>query len=692
MSSQALIDLTSPFEAFKPPRRVTVAQGAQEFFHIRQPGGYTGPWSADETPYMVEPMNTAASRRHESVCFIGPSRSGKTISMVDAFMVYAVTCDPGDMLILQMTQEKAREFSKTRIDRAIRYSPALKAIMSVNALHDNTHDKLFKHGMWLRIGWPTATQLSGSDYRYVALTDYDRMPDDVDGDGAPFVLALKRTQTFLSRGMCVVESSPGRELSDPNWRPSTPHDGPPCGGIVGIYNRSDRRRWYWPCPHCGEFFEAKPGLDLFRLPAEDVLLEAVRHADIDELAREYDKPACPHCGAFIPRTKKHEMNLRGAWLADGQTIAASGKIEGDPIRSNIAGFWLGGIAAAYQSWHSLVTRYLQGLRDYVLTGQELTLQTTVNTDQGMPYMPRILAASNQGAGGPETRKEKIERYIVPDAARFLVAAVDVQGGQGARFVVQVHAIGPHMEQWLVDRYSIRESRRAGVDGGFAPLDPASYPEDWDLLTDLIIKATYRLPDNMREMRVRMLAVDSGGEDGVTDKAYDWYRRLRREQYHGRAMLVKGASARTAPIIRESWVGSKKHGEKGDIPLYLLNTNQLKDAVSATMKRPVPGPGYLHIPDWVPQSFFDELGAEVRKPDGAWMKVRKNNEALDLSGYIRAACIKLGADRIDWNAPPAWARHADENPEVITREERRELQQGTQTAAVRRRVAQSAYLR
>nr|WP_285222385.1 phage terminase large subunit family protein [Escherichia coli] len=21
-----------------------------------------------------------------------------------------------------------------------------------------------------------------------------------------------------------------------------------------MYNRGDRRRWYWPCPHCGEYF------------------------------------------------------------------------------------------------------------------------------------------------------------------------------------------------------------------------------------------------------------------------------------------------------------------------------------------------------------------------------------------------------------------------------------------------------
>ena len=26
-------------------------------------------------------------------------------------------------------------------------------------------------------------------------------------------------------------------------------------GILSLYNRGDRRRWYWPCPHCGEYFQ-----------------------------------------------------------------------------------------------------------------------------------------------------------------------------------------------------------------------------------------------------------------------------------------------------------------------------------------------------------------------------------------------------------------------------------------------------
>lgn len=695
----ALADVSSPFAAFRPPRRVTVSKGAQDALFLRQPGGYVGPWSPDETPYMVEPMDMLASKRHEAVCFVGPARTGKTMGLLDAWMTYAVTCDPGDMLVVHMTQEKAREYSKTRIDRAIRHSTQLNDLMPRTGHNDNTHDKLFRHGMWLKIGWPTVTQLSGSDYRYVALTDYDRMADDIDGEGSAYGLGLKRTQTFLSRGMCMVESSPGRPITDPNWQPQTPHEGPPCTGVVGIYNRGDRRRWYWPCPHCDEYFEAKPGLDLFCLPDEKELSEIVREVDIDEFAREHAKVVCPHCGCLIEASEKHPMNRRGVWLADGEMISADGTRSGTPPRSTIASYWLGGVAAAYQSWHSLISRYLQGLREYVLTGSELTLQNTVNTDQGLPYLSRLVANAMLKGEGPEGRRDgELEKFIVPDEARFVLAAVDVQGGQNSRFVVQVHAIGPYLEQWPIDRYSITESKRKGIDGGFAPLDPASYPEDWDTITELVIKATYRTTVENREIKVKAVAVDTGGEDGVTDKAYEWYRRLRKDNLHGSVMLIKGASTPMAPLVKESWVGSKRAGtDKGDIPLYLLNTNLFKDAISAALKRPVPGPTYVHIPAWLPKAFFDELRAEIRDARGRWMKIKKRNEAFDLMAYIRALCVRLGADQPTfWDNPPVWANNLAENSLIISREDRKRLQDSgdstENTAQFRRRTGRSSYLR
>lgn len=42
----------------------------------------------------------------------------------------------------------------------------------------------------------------------MALTDYDRFPEDIDREGDAFSLASKRTKTFMRSGMTLVESSP----------------------------------------------------------------------------------------------------------------------------------------------------------------------------------------------------------------------------------------------------------------------------------------------------------------------------------------------------------------------------------------------------------------------------------------------------------------------------------------------------
>lgn len=95
------------------------------------------------------------------------------------------------------------------------------------------------------------------------------------------------------------------------------------------------------------------------------------------------------------------------------------------------------------------------------------------------------------------------------------------------------------ERWLVDRYNIRQSLRCDANGESLPIDPASYPEDWDLLlTDVFYKTWRMASDPRRCMRLMAMAVDSGGEDGVTDNAYRFWRKCRREELAGMFTCLK----------------------------------------------------------------------------------------------------------------------------------------------------------
>lgn len=148
--------------------------------------GNSVPWDPELTPYIIEPMNCPASREYDAVIFVGPARTGKTIGLIDGWIVYTIVCDPSDMLVVQMTEDKAREHSKKRLDRTFRSSAAVKKRMSPRRNDNNVHDKTFRDGSFLKIGWPSVNIMSSSDYRFVALTDYDRFPENIDSEGDGF--------------------------------------------------------------------------------------------------------------------------------------------------------------------------------------------------------------------------------------------------------------------------------------------------------------------------------------------------------------------------------------------------------------------------------------------------------------------------------------------------------------------------
>jgi phage terminase large subunit GpA-like protein len=95
---------------------------------------------------------------------------------------------------------------------------------------------------------------------------------------------------------------------------------------------------------------------------------------------------------------------------------------------------------------------------------------------------------------------------------------------------------------------------------------------------------------------------------------------------------------------------------GDVPLYLLQTNALKDRVNNALWRDSPGPGYVHFPSWLGAWFYEELTYEERTPDGKWSKPGKGaNEAFDLLVYADALVMLHGYEKIKWPDAPDWAQ-------------------------------------
>lgn len=655
-------------QLLRPPQRISVSEAAERYLRVGTPGGFVGPWSRETFPYMAEPLDMTSSRHVTGVVFVGPSQSGKTFSLIGGRIAYAKKCNPADQLIIQMSQDTARDWSRKELDRWIRNSPEILAQLSTRARDNNTYDKHWRDGSILKIGWPTATQVASKSVRDAMATDYDRMPADI--EGSLFGHLDQRIKAWGSRGIAIVESSPGYDVApcDSKWRrPPGSHEAPPVGGILGLFNNGDRCLWHWPCPHCGEFFEAEPGIGLFKIPSLEELRELLKSYSVGQLVARYAQPVHRECGALIGPEHKRNMNARGLWLAEGEHVTRGGEVTGTARKSQIASYWLGGVAAAFQVWDKMVAKHLQAVEQWSRSGELTLLRQTCNTDQGAPFwIPQAGKTSN--AHELQERCESWPQQMVPEGVRFLTAQVDVQAGDRRGFVVQVTGWGPNREKWIVDRYALLSSERKDASGEPLPIDPAAYVEDWERLIDKCINRRYLLADGSgRSMPMRLTVCDSGGEDGVTGRAYEFHRALVRRRLDHKFRLVKGGSNPSAPRVEEKFPDTRARadrnaGSAGDVPVLMLNTDSLKDTVSADLSRDQPGPGFYHFPDWLPTSAFEELTSEVRTGKG-WVKTGRRNESVDLCTYGEAAYIRLRGDAIDWTKPPPWAAPWNSNPDV-----------------------------
>lgn len=644
---------------FQPPERLNVSDAAQRYVTLHNPPAYIGPYKNDKTPYMREPMDAYASRHHTGMIFVSSAQSAKTQGLILNTTAYTVKCNPADIIIYTPSQAATRDFSRRRIDRMHRHSKELGAELMPGRHSDNTFDKFYKSGMMLTLSWPSVNEMAGKPVPICMLTDYDRMPLDVDGEGSPFDLAQKRNTTFKSFGMTVAESSPSYDILDPKWKPETPHQAPPCEGILALYNRGDRRRWYWPCPECGEFFEGSFSM----LKWED-------KGDPEESARTCYM-VCPRNGCYIKPDRRNSMNARGRWLKEGQTIDVHGEIHGAGRTSATASFWLKGVAAAFTTWPNLVAKYLNAEQDYRANGTQEALKVTVNTDQGEPYLPRGLE-SDRVAEDLQSCARGLPEKAVPEDVRTLIATCDVQKN---RWEVQVHGIRPGKPYDIVviDRFQIVKSNRVDPDGERLWVKPAEHPEDWDLLITEVMEKRYPLATGEGTMGIGMTLCDSGGREGVTSNAYAFYVRLKKQGRHERFMLIKGDPSPNAPRAAISFPDSQRKDRmakaRGEVPVLMLNPNVLKDTLNGMLPSVeytadgIVRTGRIEFPDWLPESWFEELTAEIRTPKGWENKLKKRNESWDLLYYCIGCCVHRRIEHVLWDAPPAWLLPWDRNPHV-----------------------------
>ena len=574
--------------------RVLSAEGSAE----------PGKWDTSRAEYQRGIMDALADPLNEEVVVQKSAQVGWT-EIIGNIVGYFVDQDPASILVVQPTLDMAEAWSKDRLAPMVRDTKCLTAKIADAKARDSGNTvlhKKFAGGQLTIAGANSPSSLASRPIRIVLADEVGRYPASAGTEGDPLTLAYKRTNNFWNR----------RKLAG-----STP-------GIAGVcrieakYLESDQRRYFVPCPHCGE--------------AQILRWEQVR----------WDKNKA---GGHLPSTAHYVCEHNGCIWDDGdrgEAVRLAPKNGGGwrataPFKG-IAGFH---IWEAYSPWVKLadtVSAFLEARKT------PETYKVWTNTALGETWVEKGEAPDWQRLY--ERRSKELSLGEVPEWVARVTAGADVQRN---RVEVSVWGWGAGLRSVLIDHKVFMG-------------DPSG--EDVWKEMDAFLSEEWEAPDG-RRLRMSKLAIDTG--DGMsTTHVYAWARKHPRE-----VMAIKGVGSFNAsvPVMGPTWADVTVRGRKVSrgVQLWTIAVSLFKSETYAWLRldQPLDGEeypaGYIHLPqgvdaEWLQQLVAEQLVSIKNKRTGftrqEWQKTRDRNEAIDCRVYARAAAYAMGLDR--WSEVK-WAR-------------------------------------
>lgn len=379
-----------------PSPTMTVSEWADRHRVLPNTSAEPGPWRTARTPYLREIMDALSEDSpYERVVVMAGSQVGKTEVGLN-WVGYCIHHAPGLALMVMPSLDMVKRNVRTRIDPMIEATPPLRALVGPVKSKDRGNSlflKEFLGGQLVMTGANSGASLRSTPARYLFLDEVDAYPGDVDGEGDPVDLAVRRTATFRSQRKILMVSTPT------------------IAGLSRIetaYAESDRRKLFVPCLQCGD-------------------MAPVTWARIRWLEDRRDQAHmfCEACGGIAEDRDKPKLLAGAEWRAEG---GGDGKT---------AGFHLPGLLSPFESWGTCAIEHGKAKTD------PSRLQVWTNTVLAESWLDR------QGEEIDDTslfaRREPWSGRI-PARAFLLTAGVDTQDD---RIECQVIAWGAGEECWVV---------------------------------------------------------------------------------------------------------------------------------------------------------------------------------------------------------------------------------------------------
>ena len=314
---------------------------------------------------------------------------------------YIIHHAPAPTLYVMPTTEMIKRASKQRIAPLLESTPELRERIASPRSRDSGNTimmKEFEGGVLVMTGANSAVGLRSMPARYLFMDEIDAYPGDLNGEGDPIALAMKRTSTFKRNRKIFMPSTP--TLKDSSH-------------VERFFLQSDQRYYYLPCPHCGHY-------------------QTITWAKITWKDGEPDtaQMCCESCGALIPEQHKTQMLERGEWRATATSSDQS-----------LRGYHLSALYSplGWYSWSDAVKEFLAAKDNREL------FKTWVNTTLGEAW-----EESGDGVD-PASLIGRCEQYDIDIPCAIKTAGVDVQKD---RLECSIVAWGDGEECWLLDHIII----------------------------------------------------------------------------------------------------------------------------------------------------------------------------------------------------------------------------------------------
>lgn len=586
----------------EPPEHLTPSQWAAR--HLIVPDGPRSGerWSAELTPYIVEPLDNMGPDEACNEQAIRKSAQTGFTAMALCGVGHSIDCDPnGGILLVQPTDSALSDFLRDKLNPAIENTPALRAKVfpQVSRSGDGStaYNKRYPGGSLSLAIANSAADLRSKTKKRVIRDEASEYPDDLDGQGSPHGMIEARRLAFLASG---------------DWKDtaiSTPTIVGACY-ITERYEAGDQRYWHVDCPGCGKPLRFEFGANF-------------RFNDTYPHAPYY---AAPCCGQVIEAHEKNELVRAGSRHAPRRADGLpNGWIATAPGPGKPRSYHFDALSSPFVPWDQIARKWIEA------QGDPAKLKAFYNLWLGLAYEMKGDAPDHVRL---YERREDYRKLHIPPRGLMLTGFADVQL-RGIYY--EIVAWAPNRESWVIDAGVIAGDTTDHKAGAFADLD-------------VIYRREY--PDAFGGRRnVDAFGVDSGFRAHVV---YAWCR-LRHK-----AMATKGVDGWHRPAIgTPSLVDIDLDGHKitQGTRIWPIGTWSLKghwyEDLHRTMQGAVYPPGFVHFGKFLDETYFRQVTAEYlaeKRHRGriakAWaVRGKEDNHFLDCRVGNMALADHLGLSRM-----------------------------------------------